>query len=222
MEAIIIHPQRKNVSTVRTLLSNQSIFAQSMSHESLRNEFEQFSNALAFIVLADRDLNEALKTIEFLTARRENNHVFLIDTMSSAARIKLCSMYQCTYLDISYPQLIGAHIRKQVYQQQHSVLQKFMKAYDVFIDLERRVVKRHDKLIDLKNKEFSLLEYFVLNKGKLLTRTTILEQVWDRNAHFGSNTLDVHVNRLRRKLDDPFKIKLIHTVHSIGYRFDNK
>lgn len=99
---------------------------------------------------------------------------------------------------------------------------KWVRAFDIGIDLMRHRVKRREKYIPLRNKEFSLLEFFIENQGKVLTRDTILEFVWDRNGTFASNTVDVHVNRLRRKLDDGFKEKLIHTVHCIGYIFEKR
>ncbi|MBP9718346.1 winged helix-turn-helix transcriptional regulator [Candidatus Gracilibacteria bacterium] len=223
MEAVLIHPPKKNVESIQTMLSGENIFAHSISHEKLRNEFQQFTGAAAFLVFAEENLNDALKSIQFLSDRQPQASIFLLDANSSPARAKLCNMYTCTYLDLTHKQLVGSSIRKQLYRDaQLRTVQKYIRAYNVYVDLQRRLVKRDDKVIFLRNKEFSLLEYFILNKGKLLQRSTILEQVWDRNANFGSNTLDVHVNRLRRKLDGPFKTKLIHTVHCIGYRFDKE
>lgn len=97
-----------------------------------------------------------------------------------------------------------------------------IKAFDVRLDLKNRFVTRKKQIFHLRNKEFALLEFFMINKGKILTRNSILEYVWDRNANFSSNTVDVHISRLRRKLDNPFKNKLIHTIHCIGYVFDSQ
>ncbi len=83
-------------------------------------------------------------------------------------------------------------------------------------------MKRSNKIFRLRNKEFSLLEFFIINRGKILTRNLILEHVWDRNANFASNTVDVHINRLRQKIDVPFREKLIHTVPCVGYVFDRR
>lgn len=95
-------------------------------------------------------------------------------------------------------------------------------ACNIWLDMNTRFAKRDNCIIQLRNKEFTLLEFFMLNKGKILTRTTILEHVWDRNAHFASNTVDVHINRLRKKIDEPFGEKLIHTVPCVGYIFDRR
>ena len=97
---------------------------------------------------------------------------------------------------------------------------KWLRAYDIWLNMRRRFVKRHKLVIPLRNKEFALLEFFIINRGKIVTRDDILEHVWDRNGNFASNTVDVHINRLRRKLDRPFPEKLIHTIHCVGYRFE--
>jgi two-component system OmpR family response regulator len=86
------------------------------------------------------------------------------------------------------------------------------------IDLLGRVVRREGKTIDLKPREYSLLEYLARNAGRVVTRTMLLEQVWDYHFDPGTNVIDVHVSRLRRKLDDGFDAPLLQTVRGAGYR----
>lgn len=117
---------------------------------------------------------------------------------------------------------IAFELKNAAYSQEQSQSQKWVRAFDVWLNLERRLARRKDRLVHLRNKEFALLEYLMINRGKLLTKNEIFEQVWDRNADFGSNTIEVHINRLRRKIDTPFRKKLIHTIHSLGYIFDKK
>lgn len=118
--------------------------------------------------------------------------------------------------------VIAMRLKNILFKNQHQRMQRWIHAFGVWLDLERRFARRKKHLIPLRNKEFSLLELFILNRGKLLTRTAIQDYVWDRNANFLSNTVDVHINRLRRKLDDPFGQKLIHTVHCLGYIFERR
>lgn len=92
--------------------------------------------------------------------------------------------------------------------------------YNILLNSDRRTVTLNRHTIPLRNKEYELLEFFVLNKGKLITRNSLIESVWDRNAKVSSNTLDVHIGRLRKKLEHWIHSKFIHTVHSIGYRFE--
>lgn len=117
---------------------------------------------------------------------------------------------------------LAATIKALVAQRKMMAARRWLRIFDVLLDTEHRVAKRKNCTVRLRNKEFALLEFFMMNPGKVLTRNSILEWVWDRNAHFASNTVDVHINRLRRKLDDPFREKLIHTIPCIGYIFDKQ
>ena len=89
---------------------------------------------------------------------------------------------------------------------------------DLEIDLLGRTVKRAGKAIDVKPREYRLLEYFARNAGRVITRTMLLEQVWNYHFDPGTNVIDVHVSRLRRKLEDGFDLPMLHTVRGAGYR----
>src|SRR5438093_6349899 len=88
---------------------------------------------------------------------------------------------------------------------------------DVEIDLVRHRASRAGRRLDLTPKEFLLLALLARRKEEVLSRTLIAEQVWDMNFDSDTNVVDVHVRRLRSKVDDPFEHKLIHTVRGVGY-----
>ena len=88
---------------------------------------------------------------------------------------------------------------------------------DLEIDPMARTVKRAGRKIELKPREYLLLEYFARNEGRVVTRTMRLEQVWEYHFDPGTNVIDVHVSRLRRKLDEGFDKPLLHTVRGAGY-----
>ncbi|HEY1142472.1 MAG TPA: response regulator transcription factor [Sphingomicrobium sp.] len=88
---------------------------------------------------------------------------------------------------------------------------------DLVIDPLSRSVKRAGKKLDLKPREYLLLEYFARNEGRVVTRTMLLEQVWDYHFDPATNVIDVHVSRLRRKLDEGFERPMLHTVRGAGY-----
>ncbi|MFP5222901.1 MAG: winged helix-turn-helix domain-containing protein [Acidobacteriota bacterium] len=88
---------------------------------------------------------------------------------------------------------------------------------DLELDLTARTVKRAGKAIDLKPKEFALLEYFMRHAGQVVTRTMLLERVWDYAFDPQTNVIDVHVSRLRGKIDKDFEKPLLHTVRGAGY-----
>jgi two-component system copper resistance phosphate regulon response regulator CusR len=88
---------------------------------------------------------------------------------------------------------------------------------DLEIDVPRFKASRGGKRIDLTPKEFQLLSLLARRPGEVFTRTVIAEQVWDMNFDSDTNVVDVHIRRLRSKVDEPFVTKLIHTVRGLGY-----
>ncbi|MEP9412242.1 MAG: response regulator transcription factor [Candidatus Brocadia sp.] len=88
---------------------------------------------------------------------------------------------------------------------------------DLSLDLAAHRLYRNGQPIDLTNKEFSLLEFFMRNLNTVLTRTQIAEHVWDYNFDSLTNVIDVFVNRLRNKIDKDRTHKLIHTIKGVGY-----
>ena len=91
---------------------------------------------------------------------------------------------------------------------------------DIEIDLLRHRATRAGQRLDLTSKEFLLLTLLARRAGEVLSRTLIAESVWDMNFDSDTNVVDVNVRRLRSKVDDPFSVKLIHTVRGAGYVFE--
>jgi len=89
---------------------------------------------------------------------------------------------------------------------------------DLEIDTITRTVKRGGQPIELKPREYALLEFLMRNAGRTVTRTMITEHVWDIHFDSISNVVDVHINSLRNKIDKEFPFPLIHTVRGVGYR----
>jgi two-component system copper resistance phosphate regulon response regulator CusR len=89
---------------------------------------------------------------------------------------------------------------------------------DLEVDRLTQSVRRDGKKIELTSKEFALLVYLASNAGRVLSRTMIVEHVWDESFESLTNIVDVYVRHLREKIDDPFPTKLIHTVRGVGYR----
>lgn len=91
---------------------------------------------------------------------------------------------------------------------------------DLSLDCIRRRVTRSNENIELAPKEFSILEYMMRNRGRPLSRTMIVEHVWDMDYDGLTNIVDVYIRHLRSKIDDKFQSKVIHTVRGIGYMLD--
>jgi DNA-binding response OmpR family regulator len=88
---------------------------------------------------------------------------------------------------------------------------------DLIIDRMTHQVKRGETTIKLTSKEYALLEYLAIHSGRVLSRTMIMEHVWDESFENLTNIVDVYVRQLRVKIDEPFKQKLIHTIRGAGY-----
>src|SRR5436190_12232607 len=93
---------------------------------------------------------------------------------------------------------------------------------DLVMDLLTRRVQRGDKRLELLPREFKLLEYLLRSKDRVVTRTMLLEQVWDYRFDPHTSLIDTHISRLRRKIDDGFEKPLLHTVRGSGYRLSEQ
>jgi len=115
-----------------------------------------------------------------------------------------------------------ARLRSLIRRQSIAARTAKISAADLVVDLSSHRVERAGQTISLTAKEYALLEYFILNKGKVLTRGMIMEHVWDLNFDPQSNVVDAYVKLLRQKIDKGFEPQLIHTVRGIGYRFSEE
>jgi two-component system copper resistance phosphate regulon response regulator CusR len=104
-------------------------------------------------------------------------------------------------------------------RRQPTIAPQRVRVVDLDVDLDTREVRRADRPITLTAKEFALLEFFARHEGKVVDRAAIAAHVWDDNHDPFTNVLEVLVRRLRRKIDDDFEPKLIHTIRGAGYRF---
>ena len=95
----------------------------------------------------------------------------------------------------------------------------FLKVADLELDYLQRTVHRAGRTIELTPKEFGLLEYFMRNPGRRITRNMIIEHVWKLSPDTMTNVVDVYVNYLRKKIDEGSSVRLIRTVRGVGYEF---
>jgi two-component system OmpR family response regulator len=89
---------------------------------------------------------------------------------------------------------------------------------DLVMDLNTHRVTRGDRLVRLQSREYRLLEYLMRHQGQVVTRTMLLEKVWDYHFDPQTNVVDVHISRLRTKIDKGFATPLLHTIRSVGYK----
>lgn len=110
-----------------------------------------------------------------------------------------------------------ARIQALIRRAMHAPEPTILKAGDLTLNLLTREVHRADKKIELQAREFSLLEYLMRHAGRVVTKTMILEHVWDYSFDPQTNVVDVLVHRLRNKIDKDFPQKMIHTLRGVGY-----
>ncbi len=158
--------------------------------------------------------------------RQENNHTpILILTAKSQTRDKVVGLDSGAddYLTkpFSFEELL-ARIRA-LSRRPKKTVGEIIRIADLSLNSKSFEVKRAGKSIRLSNKEFSLLEYLIRNKGQILTKENIIAHVWDYDANILFNTVEVYIKNLRNKIDLPFKDKkaLIKTVRGFGYKISS-
>jgi two-component system copper resistance phosphate regulon response regulator CusR len=111
-------------------------------------------------------------------------------------------------------------LRARALTKRHSdaaTVKQVLRLADLELNLDAKTVTRQGQRIDLTTREYALLEYLLLNRGKIVSRVDIAERVWELNFDTNTNVIDVYVSYLRKKLDRGFSPKLIHTVVGMGY-----
>ena len=122
----------------------------------------------------------------------------------------------------AFPELLArleALIRRAAPSTNSSLDSRQLKLADLTLDLLTRKAERAGQPITLQPREFKLLEYLVRNQGQVVTRTMLLESVWDFHFDPGTNVIDVQISRLRNKIDKGHNTPLVHTVRGVSYRF---
>lgn len=113
---------------------------------------------------------------------------------------------------------LHARIENLLRRRSGKTVETVLRCGDLVMDLLPRKVTRNGKPLDLLPREFKLLEYFLRNKDRVVTRTMLLEQVWDYRFDPHTSIIDTHISRLRKKLDEGFEQPLLHTLRGVGYR----
>ncbi len=113
---------------------------------------------------------------------------------------------------------LHARLENLIRRRGGKAVETVLRCADVVMDLLSRKVTRSGKALDLLPREFKLLEYFLRNKDRVVTRTMLLEQVWDYRFDPHTSIIDTHISRLRKKLDDGYPTPLLHTLRGVGYR----
>ena len=169
------------------------------------------------IMLPDMD---GLKVLQRVRARRTGPPVLILSARGQVDdRVKGLEQGADDYLTkpFAFVELL-ARVRALLRRGQPAP--ERLQVGDLLLDCARRKVSRVGETIDLAPKEFGILEYMMRNKGRPLSRTMIVEHVWDMDYDGLTNIVDVYIRHLRSKIDDHYPVKLIQTVRGIGYLID--
>ncbi|WP_455173044.1 winged helix-turn-helix domain-containing protein [Azospirillum largimobile] len=173
------------------------------------------------VMIVDRMLpgRDGLSLVQVLRAAGNDTPVLFLSALGSVDdRVKGLKAGGDDYLTkpFAFSELL-ARIEVLVRRRGAAQPQTRLVVGDLELDLLSRSVKRAGKAIDLLPREFTLLEYLMRNAGSVVTRTMMLENVWDYHFDPQTNVIDVHIARLRQKIDKDFPTPLIHTVRGAGY-----
>lgn len=177
---------------------------------------EPYDVAIVDLMLPRRD---GLSLIEELRKRRVTTPVLILSARRSVDdRVRGLQTGGDDYLTkpFAFSELL-ARVQALVRRATRTAEPTTITVEDLAVDLLSRRVTRGGKPIDLRPREFALLEYLMRNAGRVVSKTMILSHVWDYNFDPQTNIVDVLVSRLREKIDRPFELKLLHTVRGVGY-----
>ncbi len=224
MLALILHQPNHRIEHIQKNFVRENIEVISYAWKPYIDITDQIINANVIIIHCEFENREIINTITAIRALKNYIPIIVMDENEhTVTKKKVFDLGADGYFSQPFLyRVIARYAKNLVFKKNSLTINRWIRAFDLWLDVETRLVKRNKHASLLCNKEFSLLEFLISNRGKVLTRNDILEHVWDRNSTFSSNTVDVHINRLRKKIDDPFKQKLIHTIPCIGYVFDRK
>ncbi|MCL4558169.1 MAG: response regulator transcription factor [Deltaproteobacteria bacterium] len=175
----------------------------------------QYDLIILDIMLPKKNGTQVLK--ELRDKRHYTPVIFLTAKNSTEEKILGLDLGADDYLTKPFEfEELCARIRA-ILRRHESVRDTKLTLSDLELNLVTHEVKRAGQKIDLTPKEYTLLEYLLYNQGKVLTRTMIVEHVWDQDFDSFTNVVDVYINHLRVKIDQPFEKKLLHTARGYGY-----
>lgn len=217
MRILVVEDEKKVAGFIKKGFEEES-YAVDIAYDGVEGEYLATTNDYDAIVL-DIMLpkKNGVDVVKDLRSRGIKTPVLLLTARDAVEdKVKGLDSGADDYLSkpFAFEELL-ARVRALMRRKEYSIVE--LKFADLALDQATRKAKRGSMEIDLTSKEYGLLEYFLRNPNKVLTRTMIAEHVWDYTFDTDTNVIDVYVNHLRNKIDKDSSKKLIHTVRGIGY-----
>ena len=222
MKILIFNSNEKSRLVVGQLMKELS-FSVSLAEDKNKMMQELKSDTIDIVMLDIKYFkNTFWKELEEIIDNKKNSYILLSidkDDRYSKTEALLQGIDDYVYNDYKLDELSAKvkAIVRTLTRQGNDDSSEVLSAYDLTLNPINREVKRAGKEIELTNKEFLLLEYFLKNKNRVLTRTMISEKIWDIDFITESNIVDVYINFLRSKIDKGYDKKIIKTVRGVGY-----
>lgn len=222
MKILIIEDEPRVASFIREGLAEKE-YETLVAYDGITGEEAALKEGIDLVIL---DLiipgKSGIEVCRSVKAARPELPVLMLTALSTTVdKVKGFDAGADDYLvkPFDFPELLARikSLLKRSRSTQHQ--QQSLRMADLELDLMRKVAIRGGRTIELTAKEFALLEYFMRNSGRVLSRADISEKVWDITYDTGTNIVEVYVNILRKKIDRDFEPKLIHTRIGLGYIF---
>ncbi|TNF42705.1 MAG: response regulator transcription factor [Bacteroidetes bacterium] len=222
MKILIIEDEPRVASFIKEGLEEKE-YETSVAYDGITGEKAALGEAVDLVILdliiPGKDGIEVCKSVK---AARPDLPVLMLTALSTTVdKVHGFDAGADDYLvkPFDFPELL-ARIRSLLKRSRTAPHQpESLRVADLELDLRRKVALRGGRIIELSAKEFALLEYFMRNAGRVVTRADISEKAWDITYDTGTNIVEVYVNILRKKIDRDFETKLIHTRIGLGYIF---
>ncbi len=220
MKILLIEDEPKTVQHIKKGLEENAYEVDTASdgttgkHLALTNSYELIITDIILPGIDGRDLCRQLRKANIETP------ILMLTALGSTDEVVTgfeCGAEDYLVKPFAFKELL-ARIKSLIKRKAKSYQEEnILKMGDLSLDLNRRLVTRAEKNIELTAKEFSLLEYFMLNPGKVISRAELARNIWKVDFDTGTNMVEVYVNYLRKKVDRVFDKKLIHTQFGMGY-----
>ncbi|RAJ95557.1 DNA-binding response OmpR family regulator [Larkinella arboricola] len=219
MQILIVEDEHEVASFIKSGLEDYG-FSADIANDALQAQVLLSNKEYTTIIL---DVNlpviNGFELCKIIRSRYENVSILMLTALSSTdSKLSGFDAGADDYLikPFEFRELI-ARLRALNRRRSLPSSDPVLKIADLEFNLESKTVKRGNQKILLTARELALLEFFMKNQNKALSRNEITEKVWDVNFDTGTNVVDVYVNYLRKKIDKDFSPKLIHTISGIGY-----